>query len=130
MEHAFLTRINTHLEDTAAYPHSVIGFRAHLSTQDVMLQLKHHILEDRTRTTKAILGLDLEKAFDSIAHSTILDRISRLNIGARAYNYVRDFLSNRTAFLSVGDLRSDAQTLGSAGTPQGSVISQCFLILS
>lgn len=128
MEHAFLTRISAHLEDTAAYPHSIIGFRAHLSTQDAMLQLKHHVLEGRTRTTKAILGLDLEKAFDSIAHSTILDRISRLNLGARSYNYVRDFLSNRTAFLSAGDLRSDAQTLGSAGTPRALLSHQCSLI--
>ncbi|KAG0418672.1 hypothetical protein HPB47_004666 [Ixodes persulcatus] len=48
MEHAPLTRINSHLEDTSAYPHSIIGFRAHLSTQDAMLQLKHQILDGKS----------------------------------------------------------------------------------
>ncbi|KAG0439001.1 hypothetical protein HPB47_016788 [Ixodes persulcatus] len=123
MEHALLTRINSHLEDTSAYPHSIIGFRAHLSTQDAMLQLKHQILDDKSRHTKAILGLDLERAFDSVAHPTILERISFLNLGERTYNYVRDFLLNRRAFLSVGDIQSEEFTLGCVGTPQGSVIS-------
>ncbi|KAG0423072.1 hypothetical protein HPB47_001125 [Ixodes persulcatus] len=123
MEHALLTRINSHLEDTSAYPHSIIGFRAHLTTQDAMLQLKHQILDGKSRHTKAILGLDLERAFDSVAHSTILERISLLNLGERTYNYVRDFLSNRRAYLSVGDIQSEEFTLGCVGTPQGSVIS-------
>lgn len=88
-----------------------------------MLQLQHQILDGKSRHTKAILGLDLERAFDNIRHSTILERISLLNLGERTYNYVRDFLSNRKAFLSVGDIRSEELSLGSTGTPQGSVIS-------
>ncbi|XP_049270134.1 uncharacterized protein LOC119385971 [Rhipicephalus sanguineus] len=123
MEHALLNRVNSHLEDTAAYPHSIIGFRAHLSTQDAMLQLKHRILDGKSRHTKAILGLDLERAFDNVAHSTILERISQLNLGERTYNYVRDFLSDRRAYLVAGDIKSDEHTLGCLGTPQGSVIS-------
>lgn len=123
MEHAFLNRVNTHLELMGAYPHTVIGFRAHLSTQDAMLQLKHQILDDKSRYTKAILGLDLESAFDRVTHSAILAQISHLNLGERAYNYVQDFLSDRRALLVAGDIKFEEQALGSAGTPQGSVIS-------
>lgn len=111
MEHALLTRVNTHLEDRSAYPHSIIGFREHISTQDVMLKLQHQNLDGKSRHTKAILGLDLERAFDNISHSAILERISLLNLGERTYNYVRDFLSNRKAFLSVGDIRSEELSL-------------------
>ncbi|XP_075556703.1 uncharacterized protein LOC142588771 [Dermacentor variabilis] len=39
-----------------------------------------------------------------------------------AYNYVRVFLNDRKATLTVGDLESKERTQGSAGTPQGSVI--------
>lgn len=122
MEHA-LARINTHLEDNSVYPHTIIGFRPHLSTQDAMLQLKHQVLNDRSRDTKAILGLDLTQAFDSISHEAILDQVSHLHLGERSYNYIRDFICNPTATLSAGDLRSDQLPLGSKGTPQGSVIS-------
>lgn len=123
MEHALLNRINSYLEDTTAYPHSIIGFRAHLSTQDAVLLLKHQIFDGKSRHTKAILGLDLECAFDNVAHSTILEHISLLSLGERTYNYVRDFLSNRRAFLSAGDIQLEELALGAAGTPQGSVIS-------
>lgn len=100
MEHAFLNSINAYLEEAHASPHTMIGFRAHLFTQDAMLQLKEQILDNRTRDTKAILGLDLEKAFNNVAHSAIVDQISNLNLGVRACIYGRDFLADRKATLS------------------------------
>lgn len=72
MEHALLNRWQAYLERTEKYPTSIIGFRPHLSMQDAMIKLKHYTLDDKTRGTKAILGLDLESAFDRIAHSAIL----------------------------------------------------------
>ncbi|XP_037561061.1 uncharacterized protein LOC119440205 [Dermacentor silvarum] len=125
MEHAFLTRINRHLEDTGAYPSTMVGFRSHLSTQDVMLQLYHQIINDPTSGTRAILGLDLEKAFDNVSHAAILSRINKLNMGERSYNYIRDFLSCRTVTLAVDSMTSHEHALGSAGTPQG----KCVIIL-
>ncbi|XP_037564825.1 uncharacterized protein LOC119444510 [Dermacentor silvarum] len=119
MEHAFLTRINRHLEDTGAYPPTMMGFRSHLSTQDVMLQLYHQIINDPTSGTRAILGLDLEKEFDTVSHAAILNRINKLNMGERSYNYIRDFLSCRTVTLTVDSMTSDEHALGSNGTPQG-----------
>lgn len=77
-------------------------------------------MANKSRHTKEILGRDLERAFHNISHSTILERISLLNLGERTYNYVRDILSNRKAFLSVADIRWEELTLGSAGRPQGS----------
>lgn len=123
MEHAVLNRVNNYLESTEAYPHTIIGFRTHLSTQDAMLQLKHQILDEKSRSTKAILGLDLESAFDRVSHSAILRQISELNLGVRIYNYIRDFLTGRKAILLAGDITCEEQELGSTGTPQGSVIS-------
>ncbi|XP_070389165.1 uncharacterized protein [Dermacentor albipictus] len=114
LEHAFLNRINGHLEETEAYPHTMVGFRSRLSMQDVMLQLKNQILDDKTRNTRAVLGLDLEKAFDSVAHESILIQVSNLNLWERAYNYVRDFLNDYKATLTVGDLESEERTQGSA----------------
>nr|XP_050045691.1 uncharacterized protein LOC126542598 [Dermacentor andersoni] len=100
----------------------MVGFRPHLSTQDVMLQLYHEIINDPTSGNRAILGLDLEKAFHNVADAAILSRINKLNMGERIYNYIRDFLSRRTVTLAVGSI-FDEHALASAGTPQGSVIS-------
>ncbi|XP_075560000.1 uncharacterized protein LOC142591574 [Dermacentor variabilis] len=112
LEHAFLSRISSHLEEMEAYPDTMIGFRSRLSTQDVILQMKSQIFDDKTRNTRAILGLDLEKAFDNAAHESILKQVSNLNLGESAYNYVRDLLNDRKATLTVGGLESEERTQG------------------
>ncbi|KAG0427692.1 hypothetical protein HPB47_025277 [Ixodes persulcatus] len=51
---------------------------------------------------KAILGLDLTKAFDKVTHKAVLENLRDLGVGRKAYTYVRDFLSSRTAKLTIG----------------------------
>lgn len=56
-------------------------------------------------------------------HSAILEQISRLGLGEGSYNYVRAFLTDRTARLELGGKKLEERRLGSVGTPQGSIIS-------
>ncbi|XP_077541716.1 uncharacterized protein LOC144153828 [Haemaphysalis longicornis] len=49
--------------------------------------------------------------------------VSSLGMGRRSYEYIRDFLSERTITIHAGDLQLPPKKLGSTGTPQGSVIS-------
>ncbi|XP_037559271.1 LOW QUALITY PROTEIN: uncharacterized protein LOC119436485 [Dermacentor silvarum] len=120
-----MARWQDYLEREGLYPATVIGFRQHLSTQDAMLQLKYQIIDDggSARDNKAILGLDLQSTFDKVKHSMILSQVSKLNMGERSYNYIKDFLLDRTAELRAGDLQTQEKLLRSTGTPQGSVIS-------
>ncbi|XP_049271608.1 uncharacterized protein LOC125758439 [Rhipicephalus sanguineus] len=102
----------------------MLGFRPHLSTQDVLLQLHHDLLDPPTFSdTKALLSLDLHKAFDHVSHSAILAELAALNPGTRTYNYIRAFLTARTAEIIIGDLPSPTYELGPRGTPQGAVLS-------
>ncbi|XP_077536539.1 uncharacterized protein LOC144148888 [Haemaphysalis longicornis] len=120
-----MNRWQRYLEDSGLYPNTVIGFRNKLGTQDAMIQQKNEILDDTTNTqdNRAILGLDLQSAFDKVRHSAILAQVSRLNMGNRTYAYIKDFLTGRTTEINAGDLRLKEKKLGSVGTPQGSVIS-------
>lgn len=45
-----------------------------------------------------------------------------MGLGKRTYDYVRDFLTGRTARITLGELKSGEIEMGSPGTPQGSVI--------
>ncbi|XP_075553576.1 uncharacterized protein LOC142586210 [Dermacentor variabilis] len=58
-EHALLNQWQAYLEQKGAYPPSIIGFHPHLSTQGPTIQLKHQVIDGKTRGTRAILGLDL-----------------------------------------------------------------------
>lgn len=98
------------------------GFREMLCTQDAMALIKKEVVDAKNRG-RALLGLDLQSAFDKVKHSAILQRVEELGFGRRSYDYIRDFLTGRTAKLQVGELDIEERELGSVGTPQGSVIS-------
>lgn len=124
MEHVVLNRLQGYAEDKEFLPATMLGFRANLSTQDVMIQLKTDVIDPGYGTgTKAILGLDLNKAFDNVAHEAILRNLSDIGPGGRTFRYIRSFLEGRTAEIVVGEVKSDSFTLGARGTPQGSVLS-------
>lgn len=108
LEHALLNRWQEYLENEDFYPETIIGFHQHLSTQDVMIQIKHHVIDGETRDTKAVLGLDLQSAFDKVTHSAILAQVSHLNLGEKSYEYIQDFLTSRMADLRAGDLQMEA----------------------
>ncbi|XP_037561213.1 uncharacterized protein LOC119440371 [Dermacentor silvarum] len=102
----------------------MLGFRAHLSTQEVLLQLHHNLLHpDSGSSTKALLSLDFHKAFDIVLHAAVLESLAYLQPGEQTYNYIRSFLTGRAVELAVGDLRSPPTRLGNRGTPQGAVLS-------
>ncbi|KAM7315699.1 hypothetical protein ISCGN_005482 [Ixodes scapularis] len=126
MEHVVLGRLNRYIEERDLFPHTMVGFWPHLSTQDVMLRLKHQIVDSTGSSpldTKAIPGLDLTKAFDNIIHDAVLDNLRALAVGKRTYEYIQNFLSERKARLAVGGVESEDICLGGKGMPQGSVLS-------
>nr|XP_050029034.1 uncharacterized protein LOC126525017 [Dermacentor andersoni] len=102
----------------------MFGFRAKLSTQDVLLQIKEEILSEIPRYGEnIIMALDIKGAFDNVSHEAILTGLDNLNCGRKTHGYVKAFLSGRTATIGLGELRSDKFSTPNKGTPQGSVIS-------
>lgn len=109
----------------------MFGFRKHLSTQDVMVQLHELVVKKATRHgPRAILALDLKGAFDNVTHASVLSNLKKTKCGRRTFGYVKDFLTNRTATITVGGEKSDPIELGERGTPQGSVLSPMLFNLA
>ncbi|KAG0417574.1 hypothetical protein HPB47_005507 [Ixodes persulcatus] len=108
----------------------MVGFRADLSTQDIMLQLHHDIITPRRHyDTQAKLALDITKAFYQVSHITILQGLA-WNFGERVYNYNKDFLSKHSATLQTRDLTSSDIQISGRATPQGAVLSPLLFNLA
>ncbi|KAM7293731.1 uncharacterized protein ISCGN_023324 [Ixodes scapularis] len=121
LERIIQVRVQEYMEENNLFTHEMFGFRRHLSMQDVFIQLREE--EDNKKWT-ALAALDLKKAFDRISHAAILRQISELGLGKRTYNYVRSFLSDRTANIQLeGDTSETFPVNVGSGTPQGAVIS-------
>ncbi|XP_077508321.1 putative nicotine oxidoreductase [Amblyomma americanum] len=117
-------RLQNYMEDNELYPHSMFGFRAELSTQDVLLQLKEEVLSNVPGNGEhVIMALDIKGAFDNVSHKAILTGMDSLNCGIRIRGYVKAFLSNWTATIGLGEVRSEKFRPPKKGTPLRSVIS-------
>nr|XP_050046796.1 putative nicotine oxidoreductase [Dermacentor andersoni] len=118
-------RLSPYLESKGFFAVTLFGFCPHMSAQDVLLQLHRDVIRPTTmqHNDKAILALDLKGAFDNVKHGSILANLSSTDCGARAYAYVRDFLTNRQAFLRIEGEEHGPYMMGTRGTPQGAVLS-------
>ncbi|XP_037564350.1 uncharacterized protein LOC119443708 [Dermacentor silvarum] len=102
-ERVVQTRLEHYIEDNDLFHPSMIGFRSGLSTQDAFLLLKEEVLSNIPRGGEhLIMELDLKSAFDSVSHEAILSELSNLSYGERTFQYVKTFLSNRTATIGMG----------------------------
>ena len=66
--------------------------------------------------------LDFRKAFDAVPHRRLIHKIKGYGIRGNVLNWVTDFLSNRTQYVSLDGISSDYINV-SSGVPQGSVPS-------
>ena len=64
---------------------------------------------------------DLQKAFDSVSHSHLLNKLCTLNLSPHILHWIQSYLSERTQVVAIGGERSVAKRVVS-GVPQGSVM--------
>ncbi|KAG0443571.1 hypothetical protein HPB47_014769 [Ixodes persulcatus] len=104
-EHMVHNWLSPYIEDKGYFPYTMYGFLPHLSTQDILPQLKEEVLDSLNNHSKrSILTLDFKGAFDNISHQAILQGVASTNCGERTYKYFASFLTNRTATVGIGHL--------------------------
>ena len=67
------------------------------------------------------LTFDYSKAFDTISHNSVAEKLARLHIPDYAYNWVIDYLSERSHTTMFGGVTSPSQSIN-ASIVQGSVL--------
>ena len=69
------------------------------------------------------VNLDLSKAFDSLSHKILLDKIKHLGITGLAYKSLQSYLLNQQ-YIAFKNCRSDLEFINN-GVPQGSILELC-----
>jgi hypothetical protein len=73
------------------------------------------------RQVVGVLFIDLKKAFDSVSHPILLNKLHGLGISGDIWSWIMDYLSNRTQITVVNGCHSKQMKV-KFGVPQGSVL--------
>ena len=116
-------RLVYHLEKNNYFAPEQSGFRKNRQAMDNVVRLENDIINAKKKGKGvAAAFLDLEKAFDIMWRGGVLLEIDKIGISGQMFNYISDFLKDRTFQVKIGNSISDSRTQIN-GTPQGAVLS-------
>ena len=100
-----------------------------MSTSHALIDLVEEVSEsmDKKLYTLGVFN-DLKKAFDTVNHSILLQKLNVYGIRGVAEKWIESYLSGRKQFVKICDSSSNALGV-SRGMPQGSVLRPRLFIL-
>ena len=105
------------------------GSRKNHSTDHAIIELTDNITKamDEGKYTIGIF-LDLSKAFDTVNHQILLNKLEHYGIRGLCLKWFESYLHGRTQIVKFGDHRSNKMSL-TTGVPQGSILGPLLFLL-
>ena len=105
------------------------GFRKGHSTTHTLIDLTESIRRSIDNNSYAVgIFLDFQKAFDTVEHSILLQKLKHYGIRGVTNKWFESYLSNRKQFVSISNQNSNFET-NKYGVPQGSVLGPLLFII-
>ena len=128
-EKAMFIQVYDYFQDEKLFYASQYGFRKGHSTEYAALEIVDRIMNDMDKGLVPInIYLDLSKAFDTIDHNILLDKLYHYGIQGTTLNLFKSYLSSRQQYVEYDGVSSDLLKI-ETGVPQGSVLGPLLFII-
>ncbi len=108
---------------------SQFGFRKNHNTELAVLHALNYITKSLDNNTPVLgLFIDVAKAFDSLDHNVLLDKLYLLGFRGASHSWLASFLSNRFQYVEITGAKSNMRKL-CKGVPQGSILGPLLFLL-
>lgn len=105
------------------------GFLKNLGTRDALNYLSNIIYKKLDKSIPIVVTfLDLAKAFDTVNHKILLDKLYNYGIRGKAYSLISSYLCGRKQRVKINGIMSDFGEVRT-GVPQGTILGPLFFIL-
>ena len=117
------------LSENSILSEEQFGFRPKFTTEYAILDIYEKIINnlDNSLSTCAIF-LDLAKAFDTVSHDILLQKLEVYGIRGTSLKFFKSYLENRYQFVKIDNAKSIISLI-EFGVPQGSILGPLLFLL-
>ena len=128
-EQAMAERLNTYLESNSLLTKSQFGFRKGMSTENALIDFTSYVYRSLdTKQHVAGVFLDFSKAFDTLDHNILIQKMEHLGIKGPVIKLFTSYLSNRKQTVRLNNNYSNTKEV-LLGVPQGSILGPILFLI-